>query len=67
MQQPHQTLRIHLNLNLNRVSNSTFIYQGFLPEAVICYLSLLGWNDGSDKEVYTPAELVKVVNNARHL
>ncbi|MFT7251648.1 MAG: glutamyl-tRNA synthetase [Flavobacterium sp.] len=32
--------------------------QGFFPEAVINFLALLGWNDGTDKELYSLAELV---------
>lgn len=32
---------------------------GFLPEAFINLLALLGWNDGTDQEVFTLEELVK--------
>jgi glutamyl-tRNA synthetase len=32
---------------------------GFLPDAMINYLSLLGWNDGSDDEIYTREELIE--------
>lgn len=31
--------------------------QGFFPEAVINFLALLGWNDGTDKEIFTLLEL----------
>jgi len=31
---------------------------GFLPEAVVNFLSLLGWNLGNDQELFTLAELV---------
>lgn len=27
--------------------------QGYLAPAMVNYLSLLGWNDGSEKEIYT--------------
>lgn len=30
---------------------------GFLPEALINYLALLGWNDGKDNEIFTLNEL----------
>jgi glutamyl/glutaminyl-tRNA synthetase len=30
-----------------------FKEQGYLPEAMVNYLSMLGWNDGSEKEIYT--------------
>ena len=33
--------------------------QGYFPEAVLNFLALLGWNDGTDKELYTLEELVK--------
>jgi glutamyl-tRNA synthetase len=33
--------------------------QGFFPEAVINFLALLGWNDGTDKELYSLEELVE--------
>jgi glutamyl-tRNA synthetase len=32
--------------------------QGFLPEAMINFLALLGWSPGSDKEVFSRDELV---------
>lgn len=31
--------------------------QGFLPSAMKNYLSLLGWNDGTEKEIFTEEEL----------
>jgi glutamyl-tRNA synthetase len=33
--------------------------QGYLPEAVINFLALLGWNDGTDQELFTLEELVQ--------
>lgn len=33
--------------------------RGFLPAAFINMLALLGWNDGTDKEIYTMDELVE--------
>ncbi|MES3004676.1 MAG: glutamate--tRNA ligase [Patescibacteria group bacterium] len=32
--------------------------QGYLPEALINYLALLGWNPGTDKELFTMDELM---------
>ena len=32
--------------------------QGYLPDAMINYLATLGWNDGTDKEIYSRDELV---------
>ncbi len=36
--------------------------KGYLPAALINFLALLGWNPGSDQELYTKAELVEVFN-----
>ncbi|MBY0473061.1 glutamate--tRNA ligase [Patescibacteria group bacterium] len=33
--------------------------QGFLPEAILNYLALLGWNPGTEKELFTLDELIK--------
>jgi glutamyl-tRNA synthetase len=32
---------------------------GFLPEAMINFLALLGWNEGNDREIYSVAELIE--------
>jgi glutamyl-tRNA synthetase len=34
--------------------------QGFLPEAMVNFLALLGWSPGDDRELFTRDELVKV-------
>jgi len=39
--------------------SSGYREKGFFPEAVINFLALLGWNDGTDKEIYTLEELVE--------
>ncbi|MBA5792088.1 glutamate--tRNA ligase [Flavobacterium sp. xlx-214] len=33
--------------------------KGYFPEAVVNFLALLGWNDGTDKEIYTLEELIQ--------
>lgn len=33
--------------------------KGYLPQAVINYLALLGWNPGTDQEIFTMEELIK--------
>lgn len=33
---------------------------GFLPEAIINYMALLGWNPGTEQEIFTLGELVKI-------
>ncbi|MBX4197771.1 glutamate--tRNA ligase [Candidatus Parcubacteria bacterium] len=42
-----------------RVSLKHYIEQGYLPEAIINYMSLLGWNPGTDQEIFTFEELIK--------
>ena len=32
---------------------------GYLPEAMVNFLAALGWNDGTEKEVYTVQELIE--------
>lgn len=38
---------------------------GYLPEAVINYLASLGFNDGTEQEIYSPEELAKVFSLER--
>ncbi|HEX2792733.1 MAG TPA: glutamate--tRNA ligase [Candidatus Paceibacterota bacterium] len=33
--------------------------EGYLPEAVVNYLALLGWNPGTDEEFFTPDQLAE--------
>jgi glutamyl-tRNA synthetase len=33
--------------------------QGYLAPAMVNYLSLLGWNDGTEKEIYSVDELTQ--------
>jgi len=39
--------------------------QGYLSEAMVNYLSLLGWNDGTDQEVFKRDELVEKFSTDR--
>ncbi len=41
------------------VSINEYKVQGYLPEALINYLALLGWNPGTNRELYTLDELVR--------
>ncbi|MGL2992865.1 glutamate--tRNA ligase [Flavobacterium sp. TSSA_36] len=40
--------------------SSGYREKGFYPEAVLNFLALLGWNDGTEKELFTLEELTKV-------
>lgn len=48
-----------LEWKAEEVVSSGYREKGFFPEAVINFLALLGWNDGTDKEIYTLEELVE--------
>jgi glutamyl-tRNA synthetase len=39
--------------------SSGYREKGFSPEAVVNFLALLGWNDGTDKELFSLEELVE--------
>lgn len=41
------------------VSVNEYRAQGYLPEALINYLALVGWNPGREQEIFTLPELVK--------
>ena len=36
-----------------------YIRDGFLPEALVSFIATLGWNDGSEQEIFTESELLK--------
>lgn len=46
-------------------TSSGYREKGFFPEAVINFLALLGWNDGSDKEIYSLDELIESFDLSR--
>ena len=39
--------------------------EGYLPEAVINFLALLGWNPGGEKEIFTKEELIQAFDIKR--
>ena len=39
--------------------------KGYLPEAIINFLALIGWNPGGEKEIFTLEELVEVFDLAK--
>ncbi len=36
-----------------------YIEEGYLPDALLSFLAMLGWNDGTEQEVYTRKELIE--------
>ena len=41
------------------VSLNYYRKQGYLPSAILNYLALLGWNSGTDREIFSLAELIE--------
>ena len=48
-----------LEWNTGEGISSGYREKGFFPEAVINFLALLGWNDGTDKELFSLEELAQ--------
>jgi glutamyl-tRNA synthetase len=46
-------------------SCNQFRLDGFLPDAMINYLALLGWNDGTDNEIFARDELIEAFELSR--
>jgi len=57
--------RSKLSKRHGATSVNQFRLEGFLPDAMINYLCLLGWNDGTDQEIYTVDELIQAFSLAR--
>jgi glutamyl-tRNA synthetase len=36
-----------------------YVREGFLPDALVSFIATLGWNDGTEQEVFTRAELIQ--------
>jgi len=51
--------RSKLSKRHGATSVNQFRVEGFLPEAMINYLCLLGWNEGTDQEIYQVEELIE--------
>ena len=46
-------------------SCNQFKLDGFLPDAMINYLALLGWNDGTENEIFSREELIDAFDLSR--
>ncbi|MBI3494885.1 glutamate--tRNA ligase [Candidatus Saccharibacteria bacterium] len=42
-----------------------YIGDGYLPEALVSFIATLGWNDGTEQEVFTVTELIEKFSLAR--
>lgn len=36
-----------------------YLRDGYLPETLVSFIASLGWNDGTEQEIFTPAELIE--------
>lgn len=50
--------RSKLSKRHGATSVNQFREEGYLPAAMVNYLATLGWNDGTEKEIYTVEELI---------
>ncbi len=48
-----------LSKRTGKTSLIDYIDEGYLPEAIINFIAFLGWNPGTEKEIYTVDELIK--------
>lgn len=51
--------RQKLSKRRDKVALEDYRDEGYLPEAMVNYLALLGWSPGNDREILTRAELVE--------
>ena len=42
-----------------------YMREGYLPETLINFLATLGWNDGTEQEIFTASELIKKFDLSR--
>jgi len=57
--------RSKLSKRHGAVSVNEYRLQGFLPEAFVNYLALLGWNPGTEQEIFSFERLIKEFTIAR--
>lgn len=57
--------RSKLSKRKGTVAISTYRERGYLPEALVNYLALLGWNPGTDQEIFELNELIAAFDLAQ--
>ena len=55
----------HLGVALPEINIVDFFRSGYLPETMVNFLALLGWNPGDDREIMPVDELVKAFDLSR--
>ncbi|TSC62394.1 MAG: glutamyl-tRNA synthetase [Parcubacteria group bacterium Gr01-1014_48] len=51
--------RSKLSKRSNAVATTEYRDLGYLPEGIVNYLALLGWNPGTEQEIFTLSELIE--------
>ncbi len=54
-----------LSKRRNKVSLLDYLEEGYLPEAILNFLALIGWNPGTEEELFSLDELVQKFSIAR--
>ncbi len=57
--------RTKLSKRQNDVAAEDYLMKGYLPEALLNFLAMLGWNPGTEQELFSVAELVEVFSLQR--
>lgn len=55
----------HLGIHLPEINVVDFLKSGYLPEAMVNFLALLGWNPGDGREVMDKQELIEAFDLSR--
>ncbi len=59
------TMAEHLGVRLPEINIVDFFKSGYLPETMVNFLALLGWNPGDQREVMTTQELIEAFDLTR--
>jgi glutamyl-tRNA synthetase len=55
----------HLGVRLPEINIVDFFHSGYLPETMVNFMALLGWNPGDQREIMTRDELVRSFDLSR--
>jgi glutamyl/glutaminyl-tRNA synthetase len=55
----------HLGVSLPEINIVDFFKSGYLPEAMVNFMALLGWNPGDDREIMSAEELIEAFDLSR--
>ena len=55
----------HLGVHLPEINIVDFFHSGYLPETMVNFLALLGWNPGDQREIMTRDELIAAFDISR--